>query len=260
MATDNAIYPTDTDADSTTTIYGYNNQDSTYYPVLTIHNVAANAPYVTVFDTALLGAVSFTDRYNAKSDLGHQHSTSDIDGLNALLANTPNIDYTWDISHVSGLQTALDTFTAEFAGLATVATTGAYSDLTGKPATRTSSPVTHSIVTGTGATGFQVSSSRDSFVNYSVTIVSTATIGSNQDGTVVLEIAPTNSATAGDWIEVARFRNGQTLALALTLSSVQTVSGNLGGYIPAGYYVKLRSINNSGTPSYAYESGQEVLM
>lgn len=117
-----------------------------------------------------------------------------------------------------------------------------------------------SIVTGTGATGFQVSAGRSAFVNYNVTIVTTATIGGNTSGTVVLEIAPTNSATAGDWAEVGRYTNGQSISLALALQSVQTLAGQISGFIPAGYYAKLRSINNSGTPTYTYNSGQKVLI
>lgn len=122
------------------------------------------------------------------------------------------------------------------------------------------SAATHSIVTGTGATGFQVSSTRNSLVNYSTTIVTTASIGGNQTGVVVLEIAPTNSATPSDWVEVSRYTNGQALTLAITLQSVQTMSGQLSAFVPAGWYAKLRSINTSGTPSYSYNSGQETLV
>lgn len=128
------------------------------------------------------------------------------------------------------------------------------------PPAATQSPATRSIVTGTGATGFQPSATRNVFGNYNVTVVSTATIAGNASGTVVLEIAPTNSATAGDWVEIARFTNGQSLSLAITLQSVQTLAGQLSGMIPAGYYAKIRSINNAGTPTYTYNSGQEVLL
>lgn len=117
----------------------------------------------------------------------------------------------------------------------------------------------HSIVTGTGATGFQISATRNAFASYSVTATTTATIGGNSSGTVVLEVAPTNSATASDWVEIARFTNGQAISLAVALQSVQTLAGQLNGMVPAGYYAKIRSINNSGTPTYAYNSGQEVL-
>lgn len=125
---------------------------------------------------------------------------------------------------------------------------------------RSQSAVSHSLTTSTGAAGFQVSSARDSMVTYTISIISTATIGNAGDGTVVLEIAPTNSVTAGDWVEVARFRNGQNITLAALLSSVQTANGAVFGMVPAGYYAKLRTVNNSGTPTYGYISGQETLL
>jgi hypothetical protein len=116
-----------------------------------------------------------------------------------------------------------------------------------------------SLVTGTGATGFQVSATRDAAVNYNVTSSTTATIGGASSITVVLEIAPTNSATPGDWVEISRFSNGQTISLAVALQSVQTQAGNLGGIVPAGYYAKLRTIS-TGTASAGYNTGQEVLL
>lgn len=115
------------------------------------------------------------------------------------------------------------------------------------------------IVTGTGATGFQVSSTRDATVNYSATIVTTATIAGNSSGTIVLEIASTNSATAGDWVEIGRMTNGQALSLAIALQSVQTTAGQIGAVIPSGYWGKLRSIS-SGTTTFAVNSAQEVLL
>lgn len=117
-----------------------------------------------------------------------------------------------------------------------------------------------SIVTGTGAVGFQVSSTRDAQVSYSPKIVTTATIAGGQDGYVVLEIAATNSATAGDWKEIGRVENGQALSLAITLQSVQPVGSPLNGIVPAGWYAKLRSVNVTGTPTFSSVSGQEVLL
>lgn len=120
----------------------------------------------------------------------------------------------------------------------------------------------HSIVTvAAAANGFQLSSTRDAEVNYSVRIVCTVQIGviTNVEGYVVLEIAPTNSTTAGDWVEIGRSANGQNIGLAIALSSTQTSGGQIGGTVPAGYYTRLRSVNVAGTPTYAYMSGQEVL-
>lgn len=116
-----------------------------------------------------------------------------------------------------------------------------------------------SIVTGTGATGFQVSSTRNANVQYSPTMVTTASISGNASDVIVFEIAPTNSATAGDWVEIGRLTNAQALSLAITLQSVQTTSGILGGIIPTGYYAKMRAIT-SGTVTNSYSSGQEVLL
>lgn len=116
-----------------------------------------------------------------------------------------------------------------------------------------------SIVTGTGATGFQVSATRDSEVRYSTTIVTTSSIAGSQNGTVVLEIAPTNSATASDWSEIGRCTNGTSYTLAVAIQGVSTQACQITGYVPSGYYAKLRSINNAGTPTFNFNSGQEVL-
>ncbi len=110
------------------------------------------------------------------------------------------------------------------------------------------------------ANGFQLSETHDAEVNYAVTIESTATIGSPASGTVVLEIAETNSATAGDWTEIDRFTNGIAVTLGLSHQSVETQAKSLYGLVPAGWYVRLRSINTLGTPSYTFNSGQEVLV
>lgn len=121
----------------------------------------------------------------------------------------------------------------------------------------------HSIVTtAASANGFQLSATRDVLVNYSVTVSTTVQIGvgTNVSGYVLLEIAATNSSTAGDWQEIARTGNGQNIGLALALSSAQTTPAQIGGVIPAGYYGRLRSVNANGTPTYAYNSGQEVLL
>lgn len=128
------------------------------------------------------------------------------------------------------------------------------------PTVRSQSAVSHSIVTGTGATGFQVSSTRDAEVSYGVTIVTSATLVSSAAGTLVLEIAATNSATPSDWVEVGRMTNGQVFSLAVAIGCTQTIAGQLVGYVPAGYYAKIRSVTGSGTPTYTYNSGQERLL
>lgn len=112
------------------------------------------------------------------------------------------------------------------------------------------------------ANGWQLSSTRMAEASYSVTISAAVQIGviTNVEGLVVLEVCATNSATAGDWQEVARMANGQNISLAVALAMTQKTSGQLRCKVPAGYYVRLRSSNVAGTPTFAYNSGQEVLM
>lgn len=183
---------------------------------------------------------------------------SDISGLSSALSSAATLPIAQ--SNVTGLVTALS-------GKQATITTGSTSqyirgDLSlGTFATRSfNNAASHSIVTGTGATGFLVSSTRDAEAHYSITINTTVSLSGNATGYVALEIAPTNSATAGDWVEVGRTPSGQsgTLVIGLTLSQIG--GGQIGAIIPAGYYAKLRSVNTAGTPTYNYNSGQEVLL
>lgn len=109
------------------------------------------------------------------------------------------------------------------------------------------------------ANGNQLSTTQDAHVSYSVTISTTATIGGASTGYAVLEICSTNSATAGSWLELSRVTNSQTITLAVALQSIQVTGSALVGIVPAGYYRRVRSVQSSGTPTFAYVSGQEVL-
>lgn len=146
-----------------------------------------------------------------------------------------------------------------------ISTSGTYPNFT---ITNTAVPVTwsfnnspgRSIVTiAAAANGFQISSTRNADVGYSITITSTVSLSGNQVGYVVLEIAPTNSSTASDWIEIARVASGQSGALVIGLTLNQTGGGQITGSVPAGYYARIRSVNTTGTPVFTMNSGQETL-
>lgn len=117
-----------------------------------------------------------------------------------------------------------------------------------------------SVQTSTGAVGTQVSTARDAWVAVNGSVSTTATIGGNSAGDLVVEVAPTNSATAGDWVEKGRIGNSQNISLALALNSVQIVKGQMMAFVPKGYYVKVRSITGSGSPTYAVGSARKVLV
>lgn len=122
----------------------------------------------------------------------------------------------------------------------------------------TNNPSRSFVTTQAAANGFQVSATRDAKVSYSVTIGTSISLAGNASGYVVLEINETN-ATSG-WQEVGRVTNGQSGALVIGLTLNQVAGGILETTIPAGYYGRLRTVNVSGTPSYTFNSGQEVLL
>lgn len=162
--------------------------------------------------------------------------------------------------------------------LSTVATSGSYNDLSNKPTipaaqvnsdwnavsgvaqilnkppSRSQSSASRSL-----NTIFQVSSTRDCLVNYSVDIATTLSLTTGQSGTVFLEIASDSGFTTNVQ-ELARFVNGNTGTLTIGLSLTQNVTGTLTGYVPTAYYSRLRTANNTGTPTFTYRSGQEVLL
>lgn len=106
---------------------------------------------------------------------------------------------------------------------------------------------------------FQVSSTRASYVNYSVDIATTVSLAGGQVGTVFLEYADDSGFTT-NVKEVGRFVNGQTGTLVVGLTLNQTNTAQVQGMIPAGKYVRLRTANTTGSPTFTFRSAQEVLL
>jgi hypothetical protein len=159
-----------------------------------------------------------------------------------------------DWTAMSGLSSILNKPT-----LATVATSGSYADLSNKPTIPTVSAPAQSSASRTLNSAFQVSATRNALVAYSVQLSVTASIAGGQNGDVILEIASDSGFTANVQT-VAISGLGQTYTLAIALQGVQPQTGVVSGFVPAGYYARLRTANNTGTPSYSYRSGQEVLL
>lgn len=178
-----------------------------------------------------------------------------LDQINAgTITTTAQIDTTWPSltsSYVNSRTVLLDleALAAQIAAL-------------GAPVARSfNNTASRSLVSvAAAANGFQPSATRDAIVNYSVTISTTVSLSGNATGYVALEVCSTNSATAANWIEIGRSASGQSGTLVVGLTLTQTGGGQLGGVVPAGYYTRLRTVNTSGTPTYVYNSGQEVLL
>lgn len=112
------------------------------------------------------------------------------------------------------------------------------------------------LVTSTASTGFQLSSTCNSHVSYSVSVSTTATIGGASAGLISLQTCPTNSTTPSAWTTVNSVGNSQAITLAIALNSVQVTQTIIVADVPAGYYVRLLS-TGSGTFANSLTSGCE---
>lgn len=106
---------------------------------------------------------------------------------------------------------------------------------------------------------YQVSTTRDSFAYYSVDTSCSLTLTGGQSGTVILEIATNSAFTTGvQTLSKATFSN--TGALTIGLSLVQINTAQVSGFIPKNFWTRLRTVNNTGTPTFTFQAGQEVLL
>lgn len=72
-------------------------------------------------------------------------------------------------------------------------------------------------------------------------------------GDVILEIASDSGFTANvQTVSIAGL--GQTYTLAVAIQGVQPQTSVVSGFVPAGYYARLRTVNNTGTPTFTYLS------
>lgn len=106
---------------------------------------------------------------------------------------------------------------------------------------------------------FQVSSTRDANVSYAVEVSASLSLSGGTQGTAYLEIFTNSGCTTGTQ-EVTRFTNGNSGTLTIGLGLTQVISGQLSGIIPAGAWAKIRTQNNTGTPTFTSRPGQEVLL
>lgn len=199
-------------------------------------------------DTGAAGATGTAGSTGAKGDTGAQGATgltgatgtAGTNGTNGTNATTTSNATT----SVAGLMSAADK-----------------TKLDGLPAARVfnNNVSTRTIQTVAAAgNGWQIDATRDAEVGYSVGISTTISLSGNASGYVALEIAATNSATAANWTEIDRVTSGQSGSLVIGLTLTQSAGGSVRGWVPAGWYARMRSVNTAGTPTYAVNSGQEV--
>lgn len=232
--------------------------------------VSALSPYAqtSTVNTGLAG----------KSDTGHTHTASQISDsttvgrgvLTAADAASARAAIGAGTSSAAGTVTQVTAGTGLSGGAITTSGTvsmpntgsaGTYSGVTTDAQGRVSAGTNRSI---TGATrsinsAFQVSSTRDAIVSYTVDIACTLSITGGQVGTVTLEYAD-DSGISTNVVSVASTVNGNSGTLTIGLAITQTASAAVSGYIPIGKYVRIRTTNTTSTPNFTYRSANEVLL
>lgn len=230
--------------------------------------VAAALPAFSQFNTPTPDALYFTQVNPGVTDVIHSFPPVPVSGSFAVVVYDNVTGTPFGVTAIPGVNITYDTGTevldaAPADWSATVGMTGFIKNKPSLPSARSfNNAASHALVTTAAAgNGFQLSTTRDSSVSYTTTISVTASIAGAGTGYVVLEICPTNSAVAANWIEISRFGNSQSFTLAITLAGVQAINGSMSGVIPAGYYARLRQVSVTGTVSFgANGTGQEILL
>lgn len=150
---------------------------------------------------------------------------------------------TYDASYVSG-RTTVPTNEALYALIQAIPS----------PTTRSYSYPTRSL-----NSAFQISTTQDADVVYSVDISCALSLSGGASGTVILETATNSGFTTGvQTVSQATTSNTGTLTIGLALTQIGTAV--LKGLIPKSNWVRLRTANNTGTPTITFQKAQEVLL
>lgn len=138
-----------------------------------------------------------------------------------------------------------------------VGTPGTYNSVTTDAQGRVTAGTTRSFTSPTRSlnSAFQISTTRDVYVSYATDIACSATVLVGQSGTVVLEYAD-NSGMSTNVVTVQQ----STASASGVLNMATIATATLTGVIPVGKYVRLRTVNNVGSPTFSYRTAQEVLL
>jgi hypothetical protein len=138
-----------------------------------------------------------------------------------------------------------------------VGTAGTYNSITTDAQGRVTAGTTRSFTSPARSlnSAFQISTTRDVYVSYATDIACSATVLVGQSGTVVLEYAD-NSGMSTNVVTVQQ----STASASGVLNMATIATATLTGVIPVGKYVRLRTVNNVGSPTFTYRTAQEVLL
>lgn len=106
---------------------------------------------------------------------------------------------------------------------------------------------------------YQAPINRNLLCFYTVDISCVLSLTGGQSGTCILEACANNGFSSGV-ITISRptFSNTGTLVVGVTLTQIN--SAQLAGLIPKGYFFRIRTVNNTGTPTFTLQALQETPM
>lgn len=158
----------------------------------------------------------------------------------------------------NGMQYTGGTINVKMSDLATVSTTTKGLMSSADKAKLDGLPIaaTFAYTTRTIGTAFQVSTISDAEVWYSVRITNVLNLSGGAAGDVVLEIAD-NVGFTTNVHELGRVGNGNTGTLVVGLALNDAIAVQVSGPVPMGKYVRLRTVNTTGTPTYTFLSSSE---
>lgn len=103
--------------------------------------------------------------------------------------------------------------------------------------------------------GYQISTTKYSDVRISVSISNSLTLSGGSSGQVILEISPDNAT----WTTVATTPNASTGTVIVGIATSAIGGGQLSCVVAPGSYWRARTNNVSGTPTYSFLNGVEIL-
>lgn len=145
---------------------------------------------------------------------------------------------------------------SQITGLATVAHTGDYNDLSNKPSTGAVSNIS-SVASGTRNfnQAYQVSTTKYTDVRLSTQISCNLSLSGGQSGQIFLEYS--SNGTTG-WTFGGEITGSSTGTLTIGLNTTQISGNQISVILPPSYYWRLRTNNVTGTPTYAFLGGLEI--
>jgi hypothetical protein len=101
---------------------------------------------------------------------------------------------------------------------------------------------------------YQASTTSDSKIYVSAKVSCNLSLLAGQSGSIILEVSP--NGTTG-WVYVGQIDGSNTGTLTVGLNTVQITGGQLTAPVKKNSYWRLRTVNNTGTPTFTWNGGSQ---